>query len=200
MKRIVLAFFLAVLTISVRAAEFAPDNDGFIRNWLLLAPIPLPDGSSGGEEIDKEQIKEEAKLSPKEGDTAKAGDKTLTWKSINATDYFFDVNVVLGAQTEDSCAYAVCYVVADADLKDVVLQMGSNDEGKVYLNGKEVVKFTETRVVDKDQNAAKDLTLNKGVNKLVFKVINEKNNWQGCIRFTTKDGKPVKDVKIKLEP
>ena len=39
----------------------------------------------------------------------------------------------------------------------------------------------------------------KGQNVLVFKVINEKNNWQGCARFT-KDGAPVKNLKISLTP
>ena len=72
-------------------------------------------------------------------------------------------------------------------------------EGKAYLNGKEIVKFTETRTIDKDQNAA-ETNLNKGENLLVFKVINEQNNFQGCIRFTDKTGAPVKSFKIKLAP
>jgi hypothetical protein len=44
------------------------------------------------------------------------------------------------------------------------------------------------------------LTLNKGVNTIVFKVINEVNNWQGCLRFTDKGGKPVTDFVVKLSP
>ena len=52
--------------------------------------------------------------------------------------------------------------------------------------------------IDKDTESA-DVTLAKGQNVLVFKVINEKNNWQGCARFT-KDGAPVKNIKISLTP
>ena len=44
------------------------------------------------------------------------------------------------------------------------------------------------------------MTLNKGVNVIVFKVINENNNWQGCLRFTDKDSKPVTNVAVKLAP
>jgi len=95
--------------------------------------------------------------------------------------------------------YFVVYVEAADEIKDVKLQMGSNDEGKVYFNDKAVITFAEGRTVDKDQDNAV-VTLNKGVNRIVFKVINDSNNWQGCIRFTDKDGKPVKGLKTKLAP
>lgn len=204
MKRLAALMVLVALSLmasaSLRAADFKTDDEGFIKNWLFLGPIALPDGSTGPDEIVKEHVKDEAKLSPKEGDTAKAGDKSLTWKAIKAEDYFFDLNAILGTQNEDCAGLLVAYVEAEAEMKDVTLQMGSNDEGRVYFNGKEVVKDLEPRTVDKDQNAAEHLTLNKGVNTIVFKVINEKNNWQGCIRFQGKDGKPIKNLKIKLAP
>ena len=44
------------------------------------------------------------------------------------------------------------------------------------------------------------VTLNKGINVVVFKIINEQNNWQGALRFLDKAGAPVKDLKIKLSP
>ena len=200
MKRVLCLCVAGVLLAGsvARAEEFAPDNEGFIRNWLMLAPISIPE-TSGGEEIDKEQIKGEGKLKPKEGDKATIDGKELVWKKIAAKDYFFDVNDILGAQTEDSVSYSVCYILADDEMKDVQLLMGSNDQGKAYLNEKEVVKFTSGRTLDKDQDVAEHLTLNKGANTLVFKVINEKNNWQGCIRFK-KDGKELKNFKISLVP
>jgi uncharacterized Zn ribbon protein len=66
------------------------------------------------------------------------------------------------------------------------------------VNGKEALKFTETRTLEKDTDTA-EVTLNKGQNVLVLKVINEKNNWQGCARFL-KDGSGVKNIKISLTP
>jgi hypothetical protein len=79
--------------------------------------------------------------------------------------------------------------------------MNSNDEGKAYLNGKELVKFTETRSLEKDaEDSAENVTLKKGVNVLVLKVINEENNWQGSVRFLDKAGKPVTDLKIETKP
>ena len=99
---------------------------------------------------------------------------------------------------DNVCAYAVCYIVAADEIKGVTLQMSSNDEGKTFLNGKEVVKFTEGRTIDKDQSQAKDVTLTKGVNVIVHKVVNESNNWQGALRFTDAAGKPIKTVKVQL--
>ena len=73
-----------------------------------------------GEAIDKEQIKDEAKLAPKDGEKLKVGDKELTWKKVTAEEYYFDVNKLLGAETERSMAYAVTYVVAADDIKAVL--------------------------------------------------------------------------------
>jgi len=196
----VLSAGVFVASAAMAADEFTTDNEGFIHDWLVLAPIPLETENAGAEELDKQQLKDEGKLQPKAGDKATANKKDLTWKQIKAKDYYFDFAVILGQITEQSIGYAVAYVVADAEMTGLTLQMGSNDQGKVYLNGKELVKFAETRTVDKDQDQAQNVTLNKGVNTLVFKVINETNNWQGCLRFTDKAKAAVKNIKIKLEP
>jgi len=76
--------------------------------------------------------------------------------------------------------------------------LGTNDQGKVWLNGKEVFKFAETRVLEKDANRV-DVTLMKGQNVLVLKVVNEVNNWQACARFL-KDGKPVTGLRVAPAP
>ena len=133
------AFVLAVMfAFNVTAQEAQVDDEGFIRNWLILAPLPME--GSGAEDIDKEQIKDEAKLQPKEGDKPKAGDKELTWKAVKATDYFFDVCEIIGAPGETGVAYAVAYIVSPEEMKDIDVAMGSNDQGRLYVNGKEAVK------------------------------------------------------------
>jgi hypothetical protein len=43
------------------------------------------------------------------------------------------------------------------------------------------------------------LTLKKGSNTIVFKVINEGGDWSGCARFTDKDGKPIKGLKVEFK-
>ena len=174
------------------------DDEGFIKEWLLLAPIPLADGEDAGAAVDKQQVKEEAKLEPKEGDKADVG-AGLVWKKSVAKDYFFDFNEFLGKETEQSVGYAVTYILSDADIKDAVLKIGSDDQCKVYLNGKEVGKVTEARSLEKDENSFDGLMLKKGINTIVFKVINEGADWSGCARFTDKDAKPLKGLKVQLK-
>jgi hypothetical protein len=185
----------AVLAAGVHAEEM--DAEGFIKEWLMLAPIDISDGDGATSEIDKQQIPDEAKLAPKEGEKALVKGKEMAWKKIGAKEYYFDVNEILGDQHQGVAGYFVCYVESAEEQKDVKLLMGSNDQGKVYLNEKMAITYSEGRTIDKDQDSAV-VTLNKGVNKLVFKVINDSNNWQGCMRFTDKDGKPLKGLKVKL--
>lgn len=193
---------LSVLAIQGKLGkdEFQPDSDGFIRNWLLLAPIPCEQDSSGAEAIDKNQLPDEALLKPKAGDKVSVGGKELTWKKVKATDYFFDINEILNQQTEKTVAYAVSYVRAEAEQTNLQLKMGSNDQGKVYLNGKLLLKASDPRTLDKDADTARNVTLNKGVNVVVFKLFNEGNDWQGCLRFTDSSGKPVTDLVVQLDP
>jgi hypothetical protein len=175
------------------------NDEGFITTWLLLAPIPLGENESGTDALAKEQIKDEAKLTPKAGDKVKVGGRELAWKEYKAKEYYFDFNDHLGKQTEDSVGYAVCYIHAPGEMKDVKLKTGSDDQAMVYLNGKQVLKQDQARALEKDQDST-DVTLRKGVNVLVFKVINEKIDWSGCARFTDKDDKAIKGLKVTLSP
>jgi hypothetical protein len=171
------------------------DGEGFVQKWLVLAPIPLPDGQGGAEAVDKEQVRGEAKLRPKAGEKVKVGDKDLAWKEHACKDYLLDFNDLLGSVTEDCVAYAVTYVVAPEEAV-VKMKTGSDDQAKVYLNGREVLKMPEARALEKDQDAT-EVTLRKGVNVLVVKVVNEKMDFSFCVRFTDKDDKPLTNLTAK---
>jgi hypothetical protein len=201
--RFLLPVALVVLVAGAFRAEdtsFKPDEEGFIRNWLVLAPLPFGEAQNGGEALGKEQVPGEAKLQPKDGDKVKSGDKEIAWKAHKCESHLVDFNAFLGAQTEDSVGYAVCYVVTDDEIKDLTMKTGSDDQAKVYLNGKEVFKNEEARPADKDQDKTTGLTLKKGVNTIVFKVVNEKVDWSGCLRFTDKDDKAITNFKVSLKP
>jgi uncharacterized Zn ribbon protein len=176
---------------------FSPDAEGFIRNWLVLAPIAVQE-DSGATEIEKDFLGGEATILPKPGDKINVGGKILTWTTHQAGDYFVDFLKAFGAERgEDAAAYAVAYLTVD-DQMNVRLSVGSNDQCKVWVNGKQAIKFTDTRTLDKDTDSA-DVLLNKGQNVLVFKVINEKNNWQAAARFL-QNGGPVKNIRITTAP
>jgi hypothetical protein len=196
MRASVIVALLSVV-VSSAAQTFSPDTEGFIRNWLVLAPIGI-DGESGASEIDKDFLKGEATIMPKAGDRVTVGGKELTWKAHQTSDFFIDFLQAFGKERgEYVAAYAVAYVVADEEMK-VTLALSTNDQGKAWINGKPVFKFTDTRTLEKDTDRS-EVTLAKGQNVLVLKVINEVNNWQGCARFM-KDGVPVKTIKISSAP
>ena len=181
--------------------DLKPDDEGFIRSWLVLAPIPFLPAKAAPPPIDKEQLPDEKDLKPKEGDKVKVGDKELTWKAAKADSYLLDFNQVFGAKTDNSAAYAVCYVQSDGERKDLQLLIGSDDQGEglPQRQGSREGHCAD-RPADKDQDKADNVTLNAGTNVVVFKVVNGSGGWQGCLRFKDKTGQPVKDLKIKLAP
>jgi hypothetical protein len=191
--------FTALLALLLPSAPQSPgvDAEGFIRNWLVLAPIGI-DGESGASEIDKDFLNGEASITPKAGDKVSIGGAQLAWTAHQPSDYFIDFLQSFGKQRGEYVAgYAVTYVMADADTK-ATLALSTNDQGKAWLNGKQIFKFADTRVLEKDTDKI-DVALTKGRNVLILKVINEVNNWQACARFL-KDGAPLKNIKISTAP
>ena len=185
----------AILSLIFTAAPqtASPDAEGFIRNWLVLAPIAI-EGESGASEIDKDFLGGEATIAPKAGDKVTVGGQSLVWQAHQTSDYFIDFLASFGkTRGEYVAGYAVAYVVADEEMA-VTLALSTNDQGKAWLNGKPVFKFADTRTLEKDTDRT-DVTLVKGRNVLVLKVINEVNNWQACARFL-KNGAPVKNLQI----
>jgi hypothetical protein len=198
MRTILFLFASTLFTLSPSPQPAGLDSEGFIRNWLVLAPIAI-EGDQGASEIDHELVKGEAALRPKPGDTVPVGPgQSLTWTAHQASDYFIDFLQAFGkTRGEYVAAYAVAYIVADADTP-ATLALSTNDQGKAWLNGKQVFKFAETRTLEKDSDKV-DVTLVKGQNVLVLKVVNEVNNWQACARFL-QSGKPAAGLRIQQAP
>jgi hypothetical protein len=197
MKAAVIALFLGAM-LAPAQESFKPDSEGFLRDWLVLAPIPI-EGESGADQIDKDFINGEAKAAPKAGEKVAIAGKELTWTAHKSPDFFIDFLAAFGkSQGEYVAGYAVTYVLADEDMK-VTLALSSNDQGKAWLNGQQVFRFAETRTLEKDSDRS-EVTLKKGRNVLVLKVINEVNNWQGCARFLKDGGAPVTNLRLSLTP
>jgi hypothetical protein len=197
MKAFLFVAFLSSAILVPAQETFSPDAEGFIRNWLVLAPIAM-EGEAGAAEIDRDYLGGEAAVKPKPDEKVNVGGKILTWKPHATSDFFIDFLQAFGKERGEYVAgYAVAYVVADEEMK-VTLALSSNDQGKAWVNGKQVFRFAETRTLDKDTDK-EEVALVKGQNVLVLKVLNEVNNWQGCARFV-KGGAPVKNIKVSLTP
>jgi hypothetical protein len=189
-----------LLIANVGAADaFKPDSQGYIRNWLMLAPIPLPEGRPGSDLIYQDQIKSEGAVQPKAGDKTTVSGKELTWSAISASTNFVDFNATLKTVNDHAIGYIVTYIECDEDIPSVIMAVGSNDEGRIYFNGVDIYVFAEPRTLELDADKGR-VTLKKGLNKIVFKILNEQGNWQGAMRFLDKSGAPLTNLKIKLSP
>ena len=192
---------VAVLTALVMPAQaqttFSPDAEGFIRNWLVLAPIRML-GESGAEEMHFDALGGEANVKPRPEATVTVGTEPMSWTPHQTKDYLIDFRESFDKDKgEHAIGYAVTYVHADAPM-NVTLALGTNDQGKAWFNGKEVMSHEEARVLSKDENRI-PVSLVQGQNVLVLKVINEVNSWQACARFLNGE-KPVTNIKISLTP
>jgi hypothetical protein len=174
--------------------------EGAIKQWLILAPIPLATHQSGAEGLDVEQIEGEGRLRPKAGETIPIGNGELKWQDVALDDYVVDFNATLGLRGDPGVAYAVSYIRSEAEQSGLEMLVGSDDEAKVYLNGKQVHNYSFPRSFLVDQDVVPDITLNAGLNVLVLKVANEGNFWIESIRFRDAQGDPVKGIKVTLDP
>jgi YD repeat-containing protein len=178
-----------------------PALPGFLRDWLVLAPISVPGvETSGGAGIAREQIPGEARLRPKEGDRVVVGGTELDWEKYHASDYYLNFNEYLGRTFDDAVGYAVCYIVCDIDLSHLSLKLGSDDQIRVYLNGRQIHITQVPRFMKVDEDTCTGLSLHKGVNVLLIKVVNWLGGWEACLRFVDQNGKPVQNLKVVLSP
>jgi hypothetical protein len=197
----ILSFAVSILFISnTQAAESPkPDAQGYIRHWLMLAPIVFSEGRAGTDLIYDDQIKNEAALQPKAGEKITIYGKELTWTAITASTNYFDFNATLKNTHDRAMGYMVTYIECDQELSGVIMALSSNDEGRLYLNGVDIYIFAEPRTLELDADKGR-VTLKKGLNVIVFKIFNEQGNWQGAMRFLDKSGAPLTNLKVKLSP
>ena len=180
---------------------YRPDDEGYIRNWLILGPIPNEARSRGEAEVDRNQLPNEGNLAPMAGEKITVRGKALAWKKYKTPKFYVDFNDWLkhpaNVREEHVLGYIVTYIHSDRERSKLQCRMISNDQGKLYLNGRELLKFRNTRAIVKgEEDIARNVTLKKGRNVVVFKIINESNNWGGCVRFTDAKGKPVTDIRM----
>ncbi len=97
---------------------------------------------------------------------------------------------MLGRATGLSVVYAVCYIESDRPRDGLWLQIGSDDQAKMYLNGREIYQCPVPRPLE-ILDTIGPVSLKPGTNVLLLKVVNETANWEavrGC--WTTRAGRP----------
>ena len=200
---------VAILALLAAPAQdtFAPDAEGFIRNWLVLGPIHLDekvgnhDEASCKEFLDRQYVPADGK--PKEGDKETIDGMEYNWKPLEADDYFLDLAKFAaddGKDATNAALVGIVYVTSAEEVAAVKLAIGSDDDSLWRLNEAEVIRVYASRFIGKDENVAENLTLKKGVNVLRFTVLNGGNPCAAAARFFDVEGKPIKGLKYSVTP
>jgi hypothetical protein len=188
----------AMVELRARNVFRGPRAQGFLRDWLVLLPLPLAPDERGPRIVDNEQLPGEKDLRPRPGDRAMVGGKELTWQEYHSPEAVLDLNAVMKEATEWSVAYAVCYIESDR-ARDLWLQVGSDDEAKAYLNGEQVYRCRVPRALEVLDTAG-PVALKQWTNVLVLKVVNESWNWEACARLVDEGWRPADGLRVKLTP
>jgi hypothetical protein len=176
-----------------------PQARGFLQDWLLLLPLPLVAGESGAQALDRQQLPDEAQLRPRLGGGVAIDGQRWAWREHRSPRAVVNFNAVAGRVVDRSVVYAACYIESDRARDGLWLQVGSDDQAKIYLNGREIYQYRQVRDVSW-LNMVGPLGLQRGVNVLLFKVVNETGQWEGCARLVDDAGRPAQGLCVTLTP
>ena len=166
------------------------DEINFIKNWLVLGPIPGNTTLSAAVDDAANHAQMETLLNamfvgvrvnteePKENDAVLIGNGTLLrWNRVNITEDALDFHKIFGGNTENAVAYAVAVVDSPKAVKNATLYLGSDDGVLVTVNGVEVWRNAVIRGVGIDSDIVPNIALKQGRNVLVFKVGQGMGGW-----------------------
>lgn len=174
------------------ASEFAtPDEEGFVRRWLLRDPIVKPNNTNT---VFVDSYLNETFPAPI---AYKKGDKA--WHAYDSQ--LFNTKLYRLATCTKQQRYGVIFwatttIECTEDIPDVRFAIGSNSASKWWMNGQEVALLSGDRRMVRDDVVSRTVTLKKGKNIITGAVINGPGMSDFCFRIIDSEGKPVTNCKI----
>jgi len=146
----------------------------FVRQWHLSPGVLC----AAGDDLDTVYEAETAAL------TEGAHPDALGWRRLEAKEDVVDLNAVI--RRAPAVVYAMTFVESP-DARETLLRLGSDDGVKVWLNGRLAHRHAVHRSVARDQDAV-PLRLERGRNRLLFKVRNDDGGYALMARLSDPDG------------
>lgn len=190
----------------VTTPSASPDQDGFLRRWLVLEPIAKPNRSNQGftsayvrDAFAKAALPGGATAIPHDAQTIRVDGQSLQWHALDAG--LFDAKLFYLAQGLGKPAYGVIFWVttiieSDREIADAHLAVGSNSASMWWLNGAETTALFGDRRMVMDDAVSPRVTLHKGRNILRGAIINGPGLSDFCARFVDDAGRPITDLRI----
>ena len=174
-----------------------PDEDGFIRRWLLLEPI-AHETRTNTVFVDS-YVRQYLDTGWNKGDFKLPQDGMERWHALDSR--LFNVKLYRYAVGTETGRYGmICRVVTVIDVPEdiecVRLAAGSNSASMWWIDGEEVLILSGDRRMVMDDGASRRLTLKKGRHILSGAIINGPGMSDFCVRFIDEDGNPVLDYDI----
>lgn len=183
-----------------------PDDDGFIRRWMVLEPINKPNRSNTvftdtylRENFAKEYFAGQQTMLPKDGDKVTVDGKTLAWHELEANRFNFKLfRFATGNELQEYGVlyWAVTVIDCPEEIENVRLAVGSNSASMWWVNGKEELLLSGDRRMVKDDGTSQRFTLKKGRNILRGAIINGPGMSDFCVRLINEKGEPVKNFTV----
>ncbi len=128
-------------------------------------------------------------------------DADIHWRPIpvgtnNGMPFLIELDKAFGGNNR--VAYLRTNVWSDA-ARDVLLEVGTDDGVKIWLNGELVHAHHATRPVAPAQDTA-EAALQEGWNAVLMKVTQGGGEWSACLRFRTPDGGPIEGLRASTTP
>jgi len=164
--------------------DYAQGNDLRLNNWLtgwyLLGPIQLTEGSNevqhleGFENDIPSVIKYEDNQPIGIGKIEYLNDSNFTWTKYESPDSIINLDE---AVSKKSYVAAYAYTEVNAEEEGTYLfALGTNDGGRLWVNGIEIWDFPGARGLVPDDDLI-PIFIKKGTNKILLKVEERGNNW-----------------------
>ena len=187
--------------VNLRLAEFCRENampekakmyvqrTGLMTEdkWLILSPFDNTNGIGYNTAYIPEDAAQVDTTAEHNGI-----DGLVKWQK--SADRTLDGYIDLGENINWRVAYAFA-TVTSPDEREAQIHFDSDDQGKVFLNGEQVVTNTGVHIAVIDRYTA-PVTLKSGENSILVKVCNEEVAWRFVLRITDPDGKPFTDLEI----
>ena len=110
--------------------------------------------------------------------------------------FVMDLLKRLGGQ--QCVAYARTWIHSDGE-RDAVLELGSDDGIKVWLNGKQVYALNVARALQPGSDKV-SVRLREGWNPLLLKITQNNQGWEFCARVRNPDGSHLEGVRCDSSP